>query len=178
MLGSELRTAYRSSRLGSQSGMAIFEVIPVLVIFVIFVTYTYGFFGAIHSGILTSIAARNYTFETFRHRSNLKYFRGNKYKDTSTYIARYTTFDVRFHGVTAETTKELVFAAPVRNISFIGSKNKFVNNSASAEDYHNEDIVRTISPGKRFNQSDGVNPIWLKIQYGICMTSQCGASRE
>jgi hypothetical protein len=50
----------------SEKGMAIMETIPVLFLLVLVFNFSLGFFGAIHSGILNSIASYNYTLETFR----------------------------------------------------------------------------------------------------------------
>ncbi len=65
----------KPSRLKDEHGMAIMELIPIMVILVILINYSLGFFGAIHTGILNSMAARNYAFDTFKHRSNLVYLR-------------------------------------------------------------------------------------------------------
>lgn len=52
------------SSINNEKGMAVLEMIPILVVFVLFINFSLGFFGAIHSGILNSIASRNYAFET------------------------------------------------------------------------------------------------------------------
>ncbi len=57
------------------NGMAVREMIPVMIVIVIVLRYTYGFFGVLQSATIQSIAVRNYAFETFRHRSRLSYLR-------------------------------------------------------------------------------------------------------
>jgi hypothetical protein len=61
--------------MGNQKGIAMFEAVVLMIVFAVIVTYSIGFFGAIHTGIKNSIASRNLAFETFRNRSNLSYRR-------------------------------------------------------------------------------------------------------
>ena len=56
-------------------GTALLETIPLLVIFVILLGFAMGLFGIVHTAVLHSIAARTYSFESFRNRTNLQYFR-------------------------------------------------------------------------------------------------------
>ena len=42
-----------------------------MVIFVMLMSFGMGLFGVVHTAILHSIAARTYSFETFRQRTNL-----------------------------------------------------------------------------------------------------------
>jgi len=89
------------SVLYDERGMAVFEIIPILVIFVVLINFSLGFFGIVHSGILSSIAARNYAFETFRNRANLNYFRDEDMGDELKYSFM-TLFKSRFHDVISE----------------------------------------------------------------------------
>ena len=83
----------------NQRGMAIIELIPTMIIILLLFNFSLGFFGAIHTGILNSMAARNYAYETFRHRSNLNYLR-----DSSGEVS-YTKEGFRLHATTSDNAK-------------------------------------------------------------------------
>ena len=87
--------------LSNQKGMAVFEIVPLLVLFVLLLNFVFGFFGIIHSGILNSIAARNYAFETFRNRTSLNYIRDESTSDLDFYFLKnqslYFLFPVLFY---------------------------------------------------------------------------------
>lgn len=149
----------------NKKGMATIEALPMLVVFVIFFSYTYGFFSIIHSGILYSIGARTYAFETFRNRSNLTYYRGNNNSGQFNY---YSNYGLRYHCTQAGTTDE-EFVAEKRAIS-IGMQLSPTSSSNADLDIHNEKIHALNAR----NRDIKVNPIWIKTCYGICVTSGCG----
>lgn len=163
--------------LKNESGMASIEMIPVLVLFMLLINFTIGFFGVIHSGILNSIAARNYAFETFRNRANLNYLRDEQ-SEAVTYIkAQY-----RFHSVVGEQAGNVnSWVATVRNI-------KFTNVGAPTEDRataseHNSDIRGMADESKKTSDTftgetaedakSGMSRVWVMTSYGICLTSKC-----
>lgn len=164
MMGVEM--SRRNQEMKNQRGMATVEAITLLGIFLMLMGYTLGFFGIIHSGILNSIGARTYAFEIFRHRTNINYFRGN----TNENKYHFTNYGVRYHAVVSEKTPDgvLQFFATERPLTFGFS-------SPSEErtvDTHNVSVPN-ISLEDR-NEAIGVSPVWLMIQYGICMNVQCG----
>ena len=55
-----------NQHLKNDHGMAVLEMIPIMIIVVLLLSFSFGFFGLIHTGILNSIGARNYAFETFK----------------------------------------------------------------------------------------------------------------
>ncbi|MBC7371236.1 MAG: hypothetical protein H7326_06710 [Bdellovibrionaceae bacterium] len=156
----------KSSR-KNQKGMAVMELIPIMIIIVILINYSLGFFGAIHTGILNSMAARNYAFETFRNRSNLVYLRDH----IDSVGTNYAKYDKRWHASISDKKggggKE-DFVATERRIDFLGK-----NEEAGSKDVHNKQIG-TVIDGKRFTANEGVNPIWVRPQYGICLNAKCG----
>ena len=152
----------------NNKGIAIFEIIPILIIFILFINYTLGFFGAIHAGILNSIGARNYAFDTFRHRSNVVYFRINIPPDHEMVYPSH-----RFHSITSEnaprsTSGDSDFYATERRISSSGEGNEL---GTSSSDHVNPAQMR--NGGIRATK-DGVDPIWIKTSYGICIRGDCG----
>jgi hypothetical protein len=40
--------------------------------------------------------------------------------------------------------------------------------------YHNNKIMNEIKPGVRYDKDDGVDPIWIRSRYGICLNARCG----
>jgi len=155
------------SALKNQKGMAIIELIPIMIIILLLFNFSLGFFGVIHTGILNSMAARNYAFETFRHRSNLTYLRdGVKGGD----IVSYKDLGMRLHATVSENKKgNDQFVATQRPIDFLANQ----NTSAGSTEDHNNGIYNIVD-GKRYTAGGGVSPVWVRPQYGICLNSKCG----
>lgn len=158
--------------INNNSGMAIFEMIPILIIIVILLNFSYGFFGVIHTGILNSIAARNYAFETFRNRSSLWYFR--EYKIPGGKSFPYHNLNSRFHAIASDKRAQDSDAAVAseREIAFgtgFGQSDR-VGESLSI---HNREIASIKDDGTRFKGKEGVNPVWIRPAYGICLNSVC-----
>lgn len=153
----------------SESGMAVIEIIPILVMFILLVNFMLGFFGAIHTAILGSIAARNYAFDTFRNRPNLIYFRDNN--DLGSKDIAFDKQQNRIHRTVSENTKgDERFIASARRIDFLGEAE---DEGKSANNHNN--LIMTVTEGKRFQtKAEGVNPIWIRPSYGICINSNCG----
>ncbi|WP_413583122.1 hypothetical protein [Bdellovibrio sp. HCB288] len=164
----------KKSFISNEKGSAMIEVIPVIFVIVTFITFSLGFFGAIHSGILNSIAARNYAFETFRHRSNLSYFRNNG--DVDNAQLSYDKMSLRLHGINSEDapkngTPEWFASTRPININLLSSQKEVEMSGTKNE--HNQQVP-FIKEEER-NEKVGVNPIWIKSQYGICLNAACGA---
>lgn len=161
----EVKTLKR--QITSEEGMATIEALPILIIFIMLVAYMLGSFGIIHTGILHSIAARTYAMETFRHRANLVYFRD----DPTAPVFHYANIGTRFHGIAPEEyTTSQGFRPTQRSISMvmttdpINEKNKNIH----------RDLGQQIRDGVRVKENFAVNPVWIKVQYGICINAQCG----
>lgn len=155
--------------------MATLEVVPLLLVFVFLMAYTLGAFGIIHTGILNSISARTYAFETFRNRSNLWYFRDLKGSERR----QYRDHGNRFHGIMAENNKANEFRASERAIR-MGMETP---PSASRGDptIHNQKLFESdqlaegsTAAASARNQTVEVGPAWVMIQYGICINVGCG----
>lgn len=159
-----------SSRINNEKGMAIFEMIPILIIIVLFVNFSLGFFGAIHTGILNSIASRNYAFETFRNKSNLVYFRNDN-------KINFAKSNLRVHGTKSESQiniKSDDWVASGRTIDFFSFDNRAAEVRGTDKNQHSK--VRDLPNGRvSENIHQGVNPIWIKTTYGICLNAACGS---
>ena len=160
----------RTSSIQNEKGMAALEMIPIILVIVLFVNFSIGFFGVIHTGILNSIASRNYAFETFRNRSNLVYFRNTDGAE----LISFGKIQLRFHGTNSEKAAasggEIPWAATARTIDFMNfnSRVETVGDAAT----HNGK-TRALQDGR--NTAIAVNPVWIKTRYGICLTAACGS---
>lgn len=162
------------AQINNEKGMAVFEIIPIVIIIVMFINFSLGFFGAIHTGILNSIASRNYAFETFRNRTDLTYFR-----NSGPVGVEFSKVKNRVHGTISEklatkTQTDPPWAASSRLIDFMSFSNRAAEEIGNSKGEHAK--TRGLSDG-RVSESvhQGVNPIWIKTTYGICLNSSCGA---
>lgn len=155
----------------NEKGMATIEIIPLLILFVLLISYTMGAFGIVHTGIKNSIASRNYAFETFRNRSNLTYFRDEKGRAEKHFAINGN----RTHGIMSEEINgEDKYVATERPLR-VGLPMEPLNaRGGNSVDIHNNLIFSgAIVTGKRNTRLE-VNPVWLLTQYGICINVACG----
>lgn len=155
----------------NQKGMAIFEIVPLLAIFILLLNFAIGFFGAIHSGILNSIAARNYAFETFRNRTNLNYIRDEATSDLDFYFYKQ---GYRIHGIKGEgKPSDEQFYATRRSIKFTEA----VDTTVTGETMIHNRKVAQIATGARASdiiEQDEFSKVWVRTLYGICLNKNCG----
>jgi hypothetical protein len=151
----------------SESGMATIESLPILIVFLVIASYAIGSFGAIHTAILHSIAARTYAYETFRHRSNLVYFRDNS--DIPTNFFNYLAVGARVHGIGSPEHAALSnrFYATERPLAK-GLEGPDVEGRDQAT--HNVQVLGMPAGGAAMV---GVSPLWIMIDYGICLNAAC-----
>lgn len=154
----------KSFNINNEKGMAVFEMIPIIVVLVLFLNFSIGFFGAIHTGILHSIASRNYAFETFGNRADLTYFRNDPNG-----VGTFTSIGVRVHGTSSENSSGQNWDASARKISFFNMSRSAVEETGSKTEHRN---TASLEEGR--NTRLGVNPIWVKTLYGICLNAKCG----
>lgn len=167
----------KNPHLQNQNGMAVFEIVPILVIFILLLNFSLGFFGAIHSGIVSSIAARNYAFETFRNRANLNYLRDVEDDGIGASAAvdfYYLKEGFRFHGVVSEQRPdENAWFATKRPIKF--TENGSISTSGESAT-HNRKVAQIASNQRAsdFIEQDEFSKIWVRTLYGICLNMKCG----
>jgi hypothetical protein len=152
----------------NEKGMAVIESIVLVFIFIILFWYSIGFFGVTHTAILQSIASRNYGFEIFRHRSNLWYFRSN-----TSLPLRYHGYESRIHGTNNEisaTGQDKQQYATERRVAMFKGEDEEPQGRSTAEHMR---VGTEVQPGVR-NQSVSLDPVWIRVQYGICLTVNCG----
>lgn len=166
-------TVKTQSVLKNEKGLATVETIPLLVIFVILLAYSFGSFGVIHTSILNSIAARTYTFETMRGRSNVTYFRDNVRDAVVPKVMHFARKGNRIHGIrqenpSGEQSGFYVTERPLR-VGFGGLREDPSRNTASI---HNEKIFTDVK--EQLQTQVGVSPVWVMTQYGMCLNAACG----
>lgn len=170
----------------SEEGMAILESIPVLFMIVLVFNFSLGFFGAVHSGILNSIASYNYSLETFRFKSNLVYFRPGG--GTTNYAGALS----RVHGTIQDGSEDSgdnkaddgKWPATMRAITFNFKQGTAgrdlagaLDNESGREYKKNPDktniwsVISTSTPSA--GETVQTPRIWVKTVYGICLNADC-----
>lgn len=170
----------------NKKGMAVLELVPTLFVYMLLINFSLGFFGIVHSGILHSIAARNYTFETFAHRTNLVYH----IRAAPNTLAQnnFESTGYRFSGIVSEgDSTGTAWTATERPIAFTsqfgGTDNDGVNlGGRNPGNVTGEASAHTVGVGNLNeairNETVSVKSIWIKSIYGICMNSLCGEPRN
>ena len=165
------------SVLKNEKGLATVETIPLLAIFVILLAYSFGSFGIVHTGILNSISARTYAFETMRGRTNVTYFRDNVRPGAALDASHFLRKGNRVHGIRQEVRPGdgaqgndgfYPTERPVR-IGLGGIPGDASRNTASI---HNERVFTDVQ--EQVQTSVGVSPVWVMTQYGMCLNATCG----
>lgn len=162
----KLKRLLKKSRIGNEKGLAILETVPLIVVFVLLFSFGMGFFGVIHTAVLHSIAARAYSFETYRQRTNLYYFR-----EDGSGLDRpfnFTKKGWRFQAVQHESDTRERFVSTTRPIT-IG---KGADPGDTSVDTHNLQIYTMQDRNDRY----AANPIWVMVGYGICLNAVCGGN--
>jgi hypothetical protein len=157
-------------------GMAVIEMIPIMILIVLLLNFSIGFFGIVHTANLNGISARNYMFETIRHRSNVDYHRSP--------AINYNEVGSRYGGTISELVGDKDrWGATSRRLSWISlfggrnSRSGVELNREPAGDgqqsVHNNSITGLAEAGTR-NERVEVYNVWIRSLYGLCHTSKCG----
>ncbi len=152
----------------NQKGFAVIESVVLIFIFLILMRYSIGFFGITHTAILQSIASRTYAFEIFRHRSHLWYFRSN-----STIALRYHGYESRIHGTNHDasaTGQDKQQYATERRVAMFKENDEEPTGRSTSEHMR---VGSDVRPGER-NSTVSLDPVWIRVQYGICLNVKCG----
>lgn len=147
-----------------ERGIATIEAALLLSIFVVFMTYCVGTFGIIHTGVMNSISARAYAFETFRNRANVVYFRDSSYGD----FDQTAKYGVRLHGIVSEKETSNKWTPTERPLA----QGREIA-EVKANRPQDEDKMNNLYDKKR-ELSGEVNPVFIKTVYGICLNYECG----
>jgi hypothetical protein len=137
-----------------EEGFAIFEAIAFLFAFVMLTVYVIDFFTAIHTGIVNSIAARTYLFETLEHRSDISLFRPENPLD-------YSDRHVRFHAINDEDDDP-------NATTFVPVPGRILTQSNRDETIQGQVLDPRLDSGR-----NKATIIYVKTGYGICIDSAC-----
>ena len=168
----------------NQRGIAILEILPVIVMFIAFFSLLFGFWGAIHSGTLQSIAARHYSFEVINLRTHIEIHRDYT-TTTPQSIGRKDLYNRQsyrsFAVVHSQGRPDPELVARTRGIGFFSDINR--ENSQEPEGNFQAAPGSSSAPnyiGTRFEQAlphselhPPRNPLWIMTGYGICLQAQC-----
>ena len=140
--------------LKEEKGVAITEMLFLLIVFVMFFGLTFGFWSTIHSGTLNSIGARHYAFEVLNNRTHFIYHRDrpDTKVDSESY---YKKNGYRFFAVVQYQPGD---EPDLKSLE--GKLNWFDGNKAW-------------NAGKNRTEQKA-NPVWIKSGYGICIDFNCG----
>jgi hypothetical protein len=152
--------------LKSQKGIAVLETVPLLVVFIMLMSFGMGLFGVVHTAVLHSIAARTYSFETYRQRTNLNYFREDGSGLNPSTSFNFKKKGWRYQAVQHENDQRNLFIATVRPIQ--------LGTSAPAGDSTETTNNPSIYSMQTRNTKTSVSPVWVMVGYGICMDANCG----
>lgn len=161
-----LTRAKISNRFANEDGIAMIETLPLVIIFVFIFSFAIGFFGVVHTGILNSIGARTYAFETFSWRSDTILFRD---RSSGSDYTHYKNFGSRFHTINDENYPRSGQFATTRPIA-IGRQ---LAQSPATELDHNTNIYN-ISGRNRKGEGVEASPAWVMVGYGLCLNVGCG----
>ena len=138
--------------LKNQKGVAVVEMLFMLWIFIILYGLTFGFWTAIHSGILNSIAARHYAFSVLNNRTHFEYHRDNTSDGNKSYFKK---GDVGFR----------LFAV----VKYQEGEPDFIKVKKDLNLFNKDQLKIKQSSGNEKKAS----PIHLKQAYGICFNAEC-----
>lgn len=156
-------------RLRNDKGFATIEMIPIMIVIALLLNFALGFWGVIQTGLLNSIAARNYAFETFRNRTNLLYFHDDRGS------GEFKKYNTRVHGIASESRPvggSTDAVVTLRNIGYGKSPTPdgdlSVHEPGPGEDRGIFEIQHNVR-----NDSISSAPVWVRPMYGLCLNAKC-----
>ena len=168
----------------NQKGFAMLEALPIIWVMFVLLGATLGSWGIVHTAVLNSIAARNYTFFLFNNRSDLSYLRdfaGDDYNavfDNGVEHIYYredndggsrSGHGKRFSYISSEANPQDPFTATLRRVDF--RKINYEDRSEFLSATEHTSKIETIED-RNINQK--VGPAWIMVGYGICLSANCG----
>ena len=163
-------------------GMAMLEILPIILVMFTLMGATLGSWGLVHTAVLNSIAARNYSFFYFNNRSDLSYLR-DMGAETGSYnrLSRagqkfYRAQSNRFAFITSENhdsgSGKGSSQATLRFVDFkLPAANCQGDSNCLTQAEHNAIHGPTIHANQHNKKL--VSPAWIMVGYGICLSAAC-----
>ena len=195
------KTGIRKPRPGQvsfRSGIAMVEILPLLVVFIAFFGLCIGLWGAVHSGILQSISARHYAFEVINNRTHPDHHRDwdPALSGDGKMFGSPSDSNKKYHGdlgmrlfavVTKQATNDPEEFVENRGLNFFSDIDRSYDeepggilSSKKTEGANNYGPARVgfLEEEKSFVQAPPINPVWLLTGYGICLNLCCGDEQK
>ena len=170
-----------------KKGMAMIEMIPVMLMMFILMGASLGSWGIVHTATLHSIAARNYAFFVFNNRSDLSYFRDDQNPSRKTYYRtdarsnQHFMTGKRFHFIAKQKSSSSPPEAQVitRRVAFDKTVQYYNTNPPSPPNLLTPNERQNLMLDRRnYDQSRSGGKkaiqVWIKVGYGICLDAGCG----
>ena len=172
----------------NQKGLVILESLPLILVMFVLLGATLGSWGIVHTAILNSISARHGTFFVLNNRSDLTYLRdfGSREDGYAGLVEPgagqkfyYKTKGKRFVFIKSEKAVGTQDAhATGRFVNFIkkggyGNSQGVIGDDGRRHSNIQRELARTPLGGAP-NDRVKVDPAWIMVGYGICLTKTCG----
>ncbi len=174
------KTSLRRNSLSSVKGMAMIEILPIILVMFVLMGAALGSWGLAHTAILNSIAARHNSFFYFNNRTDLSYLRdfGNLGSAGGYSILSFVgVADMfyrdqrnRFAFITSEDAQDEKARATLRFVDFKNPAADCKGQSGCLRDSDHTGIHGLI---KSKNTRELVSPAWIMVGYGICLNADC-----
>ncbi len=145
------------------------ETLPILVIFVVLLSFSLGFFGVVHTAIMNSMASRTYAFETFQNRSDVTFFRDRRGAQG---LLQHLSAGNRFHTVDSELNLDKSLGPETHATTRPIAIGRRAPTSAASELDHNQNIYTLAGRNRRGGVE--ASPAWIMVGYGLCINAGCG----
>lgn len=148
-------------KLKEEKGFAAVEGVVFLLALVVMAVYAIDYYTAIQTGILGSIQARAYLFETLRHRPSADYLRYDRSSDV-----RFSNANENYERLHMVNDEDY----PPDNTNQIPAVGRVI--TASDESFRNKGQLG--APNQLgFSENNKTSTLFIKSGYGICTDSQC-----
>ena len=172
----------------NNKGMAMVEALPIILVMFVLMGATLGSWGIVHTAILNSIAARNWTFFYFNNRSDLSYLRDfagqGGYGLTDEVVEHYFRKDTddnegigkRYIFIQSEKAKNSTIGmrATLRRADFRDVDYDQEPNNHLPPPQHS--TIGTLQPKntEEWRKDGQKSRAWVTVGYGICLSATCG----
>ena len=171
----EVRPTMVAKSLKNKKGLAVLELLILIWVMFILLGATLGSWGLIHTGILNSISARNYSFFYFNNRSDLSYLRD--FQLTGSFPGQlpdyYGNIEKRFAVIVSENSRDQDITATLRKVDFQNERTPKEDPKKLTQPEHQNIFAGFKEEGGKATKK-ALPKAWIMVGYGICLTEKCG----